>query len=160
MYVFPSWGDPIQQFVFTGGVASVDFLNLGNYRMVLLEMFGISHNAGTPNLEVLISTNNGGTWLGAGEYGRAGVSAGTLSFVVASTTAVTPATYSARIELNNFNQARQSVARINGGRDNNNASTQTSMGFTVNSNILNAVRTQWSTSTNILSGSIYAYGKQ
>lgn len=160
MFVFPSWGAPVQQWTYSGGVAFVDFLNLDPYRIVLSEMFGLSHNSGTPNLEVLISTNNGGTWLGAGEYGRAGASVGNLSFVVASVCAVTPATFSARIEINNFNQARQSIARINGGRDNNASATQTAVGFTVNGNALNAIRLQWSTGTNILSGQAFVYGKQ
>ncbi len=160
MFAFPSWGDPVQQWVWSGAVASVDFRNLGAYRLLLVEMFGLSHNSGTPDLEVLVSANNGTSWMGSGEYGRAGVSLGTLSFVVANITAVTPATYSARIELNNLNQDMQSVARINGGRVNNTGSTQTAMGFTTNSNKLNALRLQFSTGTNILTGQAYVYGKQ
>lgn len=159
---FASWGNP-RAIVTLGGETEVIFTNSSHsislFRELGLQCFSLTHNSGTPNLELLWSDDDGGTWLATG-YNRAGVSAGTSSFVLCSTAAATPAAYSAAVVIYQFNVARQSWVDINGGRDNSATGTQVQGGFQTAAAALSGVRIRWSSDTPILAGAIYLYGKQ
>lgn len=155
---FP-WPEPFDFREAVSGVATVDFYDLYDYRLLLFEIFGASHGAATPNLEVLISLDDGVTWLSTGEYGRYGTNEGTLSWVLVNDAATSPATHYARLEINNANQLARSLARINGGQSNTAAGLQTAPGIQENEGVITAVRFQWTGgATNFTAGDFFGYG--
>lgn len=156
---FSTWGTPIQTWTFGAPIAAVPFLNLGLYNRLLLELQGVQHNSGTPDLAVQASEDNGITWLSAANnYIRWGVAlTGQTSIIMASAVPVTTPT-SGMLTFNSFNVARKSTLSINGGRDGVATGAQQMGGRVDRAIARNAVQAIWSTGTNFTAGTINLYG--
>ena len=153
------WGPPIQTWTYASGVAEVDFTNLGLNNRIMIEIEDVRHGSGTPDLWVQVTEDNGASWVSSsGNYVRWGVALTNQSAIVMASAIPTSTATSGMLILNSFNATRKSTLSINGGRDGS-ASGVKQMGGRVDRAVArNGVRLLWSTSTNIVAGSINIYG--
>lgn len=154
-----AWGDPIATWDFSSGVTAVDFVGLAGYRDLLIEFDGITNNsAGTEDLFLRVSTDNGSTFFSTG-YKQNGTTATNripLTAVAASAVALM-----GEAVLRNFNSGSyRTRALATGGPEASATAPVTRASVRDNIELNNALRLAWSGGAQFAAGKIRLYGRR
>ena len=156
-----AWGDPIATWDFSSGVAAVDFVNLGDYRDLLIWFSGCTSNTGgTDNLAIRVSTDNGATFVSAASsytvVGSSGTSQITLTGAVASSAA-----QGGRVEINDLNDADwRTKLDVASGTEGSATTAASRIGTRNVAEVNNALRVFWLAGAQFAAGRILVYARR
>ena len=111
------WGEnPIRRDM-SIGAATIDFLNLGDFRELQMELHGLQQNVGASDIALQFSTDNGATWdVTAGNYVLAADAAGAIVGVPLTAALPVQTSLAGLVEIFNFNSSWQAVTVSRCGR--------------------------------------------
>jgi len=127
------------------GVPAIIFTDLNIYEDIIIDILGLQHNSGTPDIIAQLSSDNGSTW-DSTNYLCAG-NTGTNGFRLADALPVTT-DIAAALEILHFNKPVQTFANIRGGRIGVTTGRRSEPMYNTQNTVWNALRITNSTSTN------------
>ena len=153
-----TWGDPIQSWDYSAPVANVDFINLGDYRELLIIGESVGSDTGaTSALTLLTSTNNGSSFASTG-YVNIGGSSVALVLLTGAVATATPQGFI--IQAFNLNAASYKTRFLTSAGTEGSATAAATRIGQKSAEVNNALRFAWTSAANFATGSIRVYGKR